>query len=33
MRKPGAALDGEAIRKYLKEYLVDYKISRQYVFR
>ncbi|MGI6549515.1 MAG: hypothetical protein ACOX4Q_05630 [Syntrophomonadales bacterium] len=33
MPKPGAALGGEAIRKYLREYLVDYKISRQYVFR
>jgi fatty-acyl-CoA synthase len=31
--KPGATLDGNAIQEYLKEYLADYKIPRQYVFR
>ncbi len=33
MPKPGVTLDGEAIQEYLKEYLADYKIPRQYVFR
>jgi fatty-acyl-CoA synthase len=31
--KPGVVLDGNAIQEYLKEYLADYKIPRQYVFR
>jgi fatty-acyl-CoA synthase len=31
--KPGANLDGNAIQEYLKEYLADYKIPRQYVIR
>jgi acyl-CoA synthetase (AMP-forming)/AMP-acid ligase II len=31
--KPGATLDGNAIQEYLKEYLADYKIPRQYVIR
>ena len=31
--KPGADLDGDKIQEYLKEYLADYKIPRQYVFR
>jgi acyl-CoA synthetase (AMP-forming)/AMP-acid ligase II len=33
MPKPGASLDGDAIQAYLKEYLADYKIPRQYVIR
>ncbi len=33
MPKPGATLDGNAIQEYLKEYLADYKIPREYVFR
>jgi fatty-acyl-CoA synthase len=31
--RPGAALNGEAIQEYLKDYLADYKIPRQYVIR
>jgi fatty-acyl-CoA synthase len=31
--KPGVTLDGDEIQKYLKEYLADYKIPRNYVFR
>ncbi|MGE5544464.1 MAG: class I adenylate-forming enzyme family protein [Bacillota bacterium] len=31
--KPGVTLDGDAIQEYLKDYLADYKIPRQYVFR
>jgi fatty-acyl-CoA synthase len=31
--KAGANLDGSAIQEYLKDYLADYKIPRQYVFR
>ena len=31
--KPGVTLDGNAIQEYLKDYLADYKIPRQYVFR
>jgi acyl-CoA synthetase (AMP-forming)/AMP-acid ligase II len=31
--KPRVTLDGKAIQEYLKEYLADYKIPRQYVFR
>ena len=31
--RPGVTLDGNAIQEYLKDYLADYKIPRQYVFR
>ena len=31
--KPGVTLDGNAIQSYLKDYLADYKIPRQYMFR
>ncbi len=31
--KPGVVLDGNGIQEYLKDYLADYKIPRQYVFR
>ncbi len=31
--KPGTTLNGDGIQEYLKEYLADYKIPRQYVFR
>lgn len=33
MPKPGVTLDENAIQEYLKEYLADYKIPRQYAFR
>ena len=31
--QPSVTLDGDAIREYLKDYLADYKIPRQYIFR
>ena len=31
--KPGCVLDGEAIQEFLKDYVADYKIPRDYVFR
>ncbi len=31
--KPGVTLEPDKIQEYLKEYLADYKIPRQYVFR
>jgi acyl-CoA synthetase (AMP-forming)/AMP-acid ligase II len=31
--QPGATLDGNALQEYLKDYLADYKIPRQYIFR